>query len=621
MQRKVLAAAIAAAIAAPCALAQRPLADLSIEELADLPITSVSKRSERLADAAASAFVITRDDIRRSGATSLPEALRLAPNLQVARLDASQYAISSRGFNNSIGNKLLVMIDGRTVYSPVFSGVFWDQQDVLLEDVERIEVISGPGGTLWGANAVNGIINVITRSARDTVGGLVSLGGGNREQGAGARHGTRLGDGALRVYGKTVRLQNTKTAFGAAVADGYDRTQVGFRADGGGPRNAYTVQGDAYSAKAEPRPGGVRAIESSGANLLTRWTRSDPDGAAYRVQAYFDHTERDDQFLFRPRVDVFDIEAQAGTRLRDHAFVAGAGYRRARDDIQPGLFFAVVPASRTLEWANVYAQADLSVWRTVRLIAGLKLEHNDYTGIERLPNLRLSWKPAEAHLLWAAYARAVRAPARLDHDIRLPPTPPFFIAGGQDFVSEIADVFEAGYRGQPTQSSTFSATAFHYEWDRLRSGQLPPAMVQNRIEGRTYGVELWGGWQAMQPWRLSAGLTTLQQDLSVEPGSNDPTGPSALGNDPHYQWQLRSSFNIDSRSELDVIFRRVGELPNPRVPAYSALDLRYGWRARPDLELSFTVQNLLEPSHPEFNAAPGRSEIERGVFLRVKWEQ
>ena len=595
------------------------LADLSIEELADLTITSVSRRAERLSDAAASAFVITQDDIRRSGATSLPEALRLAPNLQVARIDATQYAISARGFNNAIGNKLLVLIDGRTVYSPLFSGVFWDQQDVMLEDVERIEVVSGPGGTLWGANAVNGVINVITRSSRDTQGGLVALGAGNLEQGASYRYGGKLDDGgAYRLYAKAGKIQNTETAGGIPIPDGTERAQAGFRSDWGGKPGAYTLQGDAYSGKAEPRAGGLRPIEYSGANLLGRWTSTGEDGSETRVQAYYDHAERDDQFLYRPRTDILDLEAQRSVRLGAHAVVWGGGYRYAHDDLQPGIFFAFVPVSRSLNWANAFVQDSIALTKSLRLTAGIKLEHNDYTGVEPLPNLRLAWKAAEEHLLWGAVSRAVRAPARLDHDIRLPPSGAI-IAGGSTFESEVANVFELGYRGALGRVLTYSVTAFHYDWDKLRSGQLPPAQVQNRIEGTTDGIEFWGAWQVLPAWRLSGGFTTLAEDLHTEPGAGDPTGPSALGNDPNYQWQIRSSHSFAYRQELDIMLRRVAALPNPAVPAYNALDIRYGWRVRPDLELSATVQNLVDPGHVEFGAAPGRSEFARGVFLKARW--
>lgn len=616
-----LAAASAPAADAPA----RGLADLSLEELADIEVTSVSRRAERLGEAAASIFVVTNEMIRRAGVASLAEALRLAPNLQVARIDAAQYAISARGFNNAIGNKLLVLIDGRTVYAPYFSGVVWDQQDVLLEDVERIEVISGPGATLWGANAVNGVINVITRAAADTQGSLAVFGGGNRDALLAGRHGGTLGTtGHWRAYAKLVRLENTRTASGGAVADGWERQQIGFRADWGDAQGGFTLQGDAYRGRAEHRgllgPFELRPVEVAGANLLARWTRRAADGSDLRVQAYLDHTERDDAVLYRPTVDMVDLEFQHGMPLGAHRLLWGGGYRRARDDIQPGLFFGFVPPQRTLAWKNLFVQGEIALNEGLELTLGTKFEHNGYTGTEVLPGARLAWKPSRAHFAWAALSRAVRAPARLDRDLRLPPTPPFFIAGGPDFVSEVANVVELGYRAQPSTTLTYSATLFHHHWDKLRSGQLPPdAQVQNMIAGSTHGAEAWASWQPTPGWRLSAGLTTLRKKLHLEPGSADPVGPSNLGNDPTHQWVLRSAFNLPRRQELDIAVRGVGALPEPAVPAYTATDLRWGWRLRDGLELSLAVQDLFDAGHPEFGAPADRSEIGRRVALRLRW--
>lgn len=619
-------ALVASAVAGAQPLQTASLADLSIEELANIEITSVSRRAEPLSEAAASVYVITAEQIRRSGARSLPEALRLAPNLEVARIDGSQYAISARGFNNSIGNKLLVQIDGRTVYTPLFSGVFWDQQDVMLEDVERIEVISGPGGTLWGANAVNGVINVITRPAADTQGMLFSAGAGNEDRGTSFRYGGQMDGGHYRVYGKAMRRDDTFSVDPAALSDGQETMQAGFRADWSAARDRFTFQGDAYSGRSDDRPSAfgfaIGPIETSGANILGRWNRSLADGSELQVQSYFDHSERQDRFLFQPTADIFDLEVQHSLRLGSHSVVWGGGYRHAHDEVGAGLFFGFVPASRQSDWANAFVQDEVALSTRLTVTAGIKFEHNDYTGIENLPSVRVAWKPVDDHLLWGAVSRAVRAPARLDHDIRFPPNPPFFIVGGSDFESEVADVFELGYRGQPARTLTLSATAFWYDWDRLRSGQLPPAMVQNRIQGTTHGLEFWGTWQVTPWWRFSGGLTTLHEDLDLERGSTDPTGPSALGNDPRYQWQARSSFDLASNQALDLSVRRVGKLREPTLPAYYSVDARYAWRVRPHTELSLTLQNLFDPSHPEFRgstAAP--NEIERSLFLAVRWEQ
>ena len=612
----------------------RDLADLSLEELANVEVTSVSGRAESLSGAAASIYVITNDDIRRSGATSLPEVLRLAPNLQVARIDAKQYAVSARGFNDSIANKLLVLIDGRTVYTPLFSGVFWDMQDVMLEDVERIEVISGPGATLWGANAVNGVINVITRQAGDTQGTLAAAGGGDHAAGAAVRHGAGIGAGGhLRVYARGDKLDNTKTRSGTVVADGWERAQAGFRADWRQARSTFTLQGDAYSGNSEQRGAflglfPLGRVEVSGANLLARWTQRYADGSDLRVQAYYDHTGRVDFAQFSPKADIFDLDLQHAVPLGAHRLLWGGGYRRARDEIADGLIFGLQPSRSTRDWVNLFLQDEIALADNLQLTLGIKLENNDYTGTESLPSVRLGWKASPAQFWWAGLSRVVRAPSRIDREIVAPPAgspltafipAASIIVSGQGFVSEVADVLELGWRAQPSRGLTLSATAFHYEWDRLRSGQPAPAFVQNMIEGRVYGVEGWANWQAAETWRLSAGLTTLRKHLQLKPGSTDPDAPNNMGNDPDYQWVLRSSHNLAPRHELDVMLRRVDELPDPRVPAYVAFDLRYGWRVRPGVEVSLTLQNLFDPSHAEFGEAADRSEFARGAYLKARW--
>jgi iron complex outermembrane receptor protein len=620
-----LLVALCGCAAASAWSAGRHIADLSLEELGGLEVTSVSRRGEPLAAAPASIYVITAEAIRRSGASSLPEALRLAPNLQVARIDATQYAISARGFNNAIGNKLLVLVDGRTVYTPFFSGVFWDQQDVMLDDVERIEVISGPGATLWGANAVNGVINILTRSSADTVGTLVAGGAGDRERGLAVRHGVALGEhGHLRAYAKTARVKATENAAGTPLPDANERHQLGLRADWVFGADSLTLQGDAYRTQAEYR--GVllgtelTPIAASGANLLARWTRRLDGGSELRVQAYVDHMEREDAMLYRPRVDLADLEVQHAVTAGRHKIVWGGGYRHARDEIRPGLFFGFVPESRSLNWGNLFVQDEVALTESLGVTLGLKLEHNEFTGIETLPNLRLAWRPAANQLVWGALSRAVRAPARLDRDIRLPPNPPYIIAGGPDFVSEVADVLELGYRAQFSADWSGSATAFLSEWKRLRSGQTPPgAQVQNMIDGQTYGLEAWGHWQVQSAWRISAGATLLKKDLHLRAGSTDPVGPSNLGDDPSFQWSLRATFNPADRQEFDLGLRRVASLPNAGVPTYTALDARYAWRVRPDLELSLVGQNLFDSAHAEFGAAPGRSEIERSIGVWLRW--
>jgi iron complex outermembrane receptor protein len=568
--------------------------------------------------------VITRDDIARAGVTSLPEALRLAPNLLVARVDAAQYAISARGFNSTIANKLLVLIDGRTVYTPLFSGVFWDMQDVLLEDVDRIEVISGPGATLWGANAVNGIINVITRSAGDTQGKLAIAGAGNQESGAAFRHGGSFGDdGRFRVYAKLIELENTERADGTPVRDAWERAQIGFRTDTELASGSLTLQGDAYSGRSEPRGGtapfDLGRIEVAGANMLARWTRRLDGGSELRLQSYFDHSAREDAFLFNPEADIFDVELRHAVAFGAHDLLWGGGYRRGSDDIDNGFLFGFVPPEKDLEWANLFAQTGLELGDRLELTLGVKLENNDYTGTESLPSARLAWNISETRLLWTGLSRAVRAPSRLDRDVILPPPSGFIIRGGPYFVSEVAEVVEVGYRARLGSRFTLSTTGFHYDWGKLRSGQPAPAFIENMIEGSIYGIEAWGTWEGTERWRMSAGLTTLREDLGVKPGSTDPVGPSALGNDPEYQLLLRSSHDFGERHSLDLMLRRIDELPRPAVPAYTAVDVNYSRRIGRDFALSVTVQNLLDAAHPESGAAPARSDIARAGYLKFSW--
>jgi iron complex outermembrane receptor protein len=619
--------------AAPChaeqpvgATSEPSLADLSLAELGDIQVLSVSRQPERLAEAPSSIYVITNEQIRRAAATNLGEALRLAPNLQVARINSVGYAITARGFNNSLANKLLVMIDGRTVYTPLFSGVFWDQQDLVLADIDRIEVVSGPGATLWGANAVNGVINVITRRAADTQGGYVSAGGGNFENQATVRYGGRLGDfGHYRAYAKTASLDATQRANGTSALDAWSRQQVGFRADWDLGRDSVTLQADVADGRSQDR--GAAAgftfgrIEVSGANILGRWTRSLANGSELRVQSFFDHAERDDVLFFRPRRNTFDIEVQHGRAFNDHDMLWGGGYRRSSDDVGTGFITTFIPASRDLDWANAFIQDRIELRSNLETTIGFKLERNDYTGTESLPSIRLAWQPAESRLVWAAASRAVRAPSRVDRDVFFPGTPPFIVVGGPNFQSEVAKVLELGYRAEPTSAFNYSVTGFRHDWDKLRSGTAVPVQLENRIEGDAYGVEAWAAWRVGERWELSGGLNTLEKDLVLEPGSTDPAGVSnpTLANDAEFQWTLRSSLELPRGLQLDLGMRRVDSLPNPDVPRYTAVDARLAWQRNQSLGLTLSVRNLFDAKHPEFEAAPNRSDLPRSVLLIVDW--
>lgn len=614
-------------------------ADMTLEELGNIKVTSVSKKPERLADAAASVFVITADDIRRSGATSLAEALRLAPNLFVGRVHGSGYSISARGLNGSTTsapNTLLVLIDGRSVYSPLFSGVFWDVQDVMLEDVERIEVISGPGGTLWGINAVNGVINVITRSAKDSEGSLFTAHAGNFSTGGALRYGAAGAAGSYRVYGKYSEHDHLSTADGSAVDDGWHSGQIGFRADWELPGEQLMLQGSAYRGRfGQPEPGAIAVsgtdlelgtIEASGVSLTGSWQHLLDDGAGFTLQAYYDRTERTIPPTLDDAIDILDLQFQHTLApLGRHALTWGANYRYGRDRAaNTSSIFAFLPEDVNQAWSSLFAQDEITFRDDLRLIMGARIERNPYTGTEFLPNARLAFKLAPDHQLWAAVSRAVRGPSRLDADAHIPRSPPFLLDGGPEVRSEVARVAELGYRGQPTSDLSWSATAFYSDFDDLRTTEIAPGgtfvFFGNGMEGTVTGIETWGAYQVSPQWRVSAGYTAMRTRLHLEPGSNDATATSAAGKTPSNTWQLRSALAVAQDGDLDIAVRHVAALSSPDVPAYTALDLRFGWRLQPNLELSLVAHNLLDADHGEYGDIATRSRIPRTVLLDVRWQ-
>ena len=605
------------------------LARMSLEELGEMQVTSVVRRQAPLEESAASLYVITAEDIRRSGATTLPEVLRLAPNLQVARQSSVSYAISARGFNNAVGNKLLVLIDGRLVYTPVFSGVFWEMQDTMLEDIARIEVISGPGATLWGTNAVNGVINITTLSSGETRSAFFGADWGTDERGAAARFGGEIGPaGTYRVYARGRSWDRTFGADGFNARDEWDRQQAGFRADWQYAHDQLTVQGDVYTGRSEHRGfAGAFEItphEIAGHHVLGRWTRSLASGGDLQVQAYYDRLHREELIIFQPDVRTTAIEFQHTLPLESSAVLWGGGYRRASDDVEPGVFSSFRPASRSMEWYNLFVHQELSVKPGLDFTWGLRVESNPFTGVEYLPNLRLAWDGLGHGLLWGSASRAVRSPSRYDRDVFFPQEPPFVVAGGAGFVSEVAEVLEVGYRTLGASRFSLAVTAFHHEWDRLRSGTgLPlPINLVNNIQGSVTGIEGWGHWQATPRWRLSAGFLAMDKDLAFRAGTQeDAVGVdnATLHNDPDHQWMLRSRSDVGERVELDFYLRGVDELTVEPVPGYVELDVRVGIRLAPTLDLSLVGTNLLHSRHGEFGPVARRSEFERAAHVRLEW--
>jgi iron complex outermembrane recepter protein len=613
-----LCSSLVAAAAAPAGAlelaAVEELRRLSLEELVNLEITTVSRRPELLQDAAASVYVITSEEIRRSGANSLPEVLRLAPNLHIARQDARTYAVSARGFGTFLAsNKLLVLIDGRSVYSPLHGGVFWDQQQVMLEDVERIEVISGPGGTLWGANAVNGVINVITRSAHGTLGGLVDGHLGNVDSGAAARYGVPRGErGAMRAYGQLFERGATRLPPGGE-RDRWRGRQAGFRLDLDGTRDSFTLQGDLFDNA------GDLGRSRRGGNILGRWRRDLGRTSAVEVQAYYDRVARRDTAT-KDRLQTFDLQGQHNFAIGErHDIVWGAGLRIWEDTFTSITSpLAMTEPRRTIQLGNVFVQDSIGLRDNLTLTLGTKVEYSSYTGVDYLPNARLAWRASDTALLWGAVSRAVRTPSRLDRDL----FSPGFLDPAPGFDSERLIAYELGYRGRPTPASSLSASLFYHDYDDLRALTINPETgllrLDNVLEGRTYGIESWADYQLTDWWRLGAGGRLMRSRFRLRPGGLDMSLDQMRGNDPDIQVALRSHMDLPYGLELDLALRAVDRLPDPRVPGYVTADARLGWRPVEGLELSVAGFNLFG-GHAETGPPATRREVRRSVHVGARW--
>jgi iron complex outermembrane receptor protein len=629
------------------------LKKLTLQELMDLEVTSVAKEPEPYREAPAAIQVITGDDIRRSGASSIPEALRLADNLIVAQKHSHAWAISARGFNTDSANKLLVLMDGRSVYTPLFSGVFWDQQDYLLEDIDRIEVISGPGGTLWGANAVNGVINITTRSAKDTQGFYVEGGGGSTLRDFIAmRYGGQLSPKAFfRVYGKYFNRGNQVFPNGNTAPDSWRMGRGGFRIDAEpSSQNMFTVQGDFYSGDEDLATG--RAARVTGGNVLGRWTHTFSRDSNLSLQFYYDRTHLNDPIpanafaaagtLF-DNLDTYDLDFQhrfhAGER---HHLVWGFGYRFTHDVVQNAPALAFFPATLNHDLFSAFVQDEIVLGEKVSLTLGTKVEHNDYTGFEYEPSARLAWTLTGRQTIWAAVSRAIRAPSRIDRDSRLPtpalsPVVNNLLIGGANFKSETVVAYELGYRAQLGSKISGSISSFYNDYNNVRSTSLGapdpifglpfPLFYENNLEGHTYGIELSANYQALNWWRLHAGYNLLKENIHVKPGRFDFNNALNETADPEHQFTIRSSMDLSNNFELDGGLRwvdsfrfNVSGVP-ATVPHYFELDARLGWHPNKQLEFSVVGQNLLHDHHLEYvisNPNP-REEIVRSVYGKVAW--
>jgi iron complex outermembrane receptor protein len=603
------------------------LKKLSVEELMNVVVTSVSRRAEPLSHAASAIQVVTQDDIRRSGATSLPEALRLASNLQVAQVDSRQWAISARGFNSTTANKLLVLIDGRTVYTPLYSGVFWDVQDVPLTDIDRIEVISGPGSTLWGANAVNGVINVITKRPQDTQGLAVVGGGGTGLRGFGsARYGGTVGRSVrYRVYGKGFDRDATALPTGLDATDDWQMGQGGFRVDWErSESDRFTLQGDAYGGQMGQPTG--RDVAVNGGNVLGRWSRTLSATSDVRVRLYVDRTHRDIPGVFAEDLNTYDMELQHRALLgRRHNLVWGVSYRLLDDHVRNSPSLAFLPADEAASWFGGFLHDEIMlVPERLTMAVGAKLEHNHFTGFEIQPSGRVNWKVGRSETLWGAVSRALRAPSRIDRELFVPANPPYVLAGGPNFRSEEVVAYELGYRLQ-RRGLMMSLATFYNRYDRLRSIEQTnpptpfPVVIANGVEGESYGAELTAEYKVADAWRVGAGYTEMRVNLWAKPTSTDASAGSNESHSPDRQFSLHSSVDLPLDLRLDGGLRYVGKIANQQLPAYTELDARLTWSPTDQLDLSLVGQNLLHSRHAEFGAPTTRREIERGLQGAVEW--
>lgn len=638
--------------------------ELSLEQLFNATVISASKTEDKWWTTPASVYVVDNQDIQRSGATSIPEALRLVPGVQVARVNASGWAVSVRGFNGALANKLLVLMDGREIYDPLFSGVYWDIQDTPLEDIERIEVIRGPGASLWGANAVNGVINIITKSAADTQGGLLSGGAGNQEHGfTTGRYGVKLGEnGYYRIYGKYLNHDNEKNLAGINSQDNWSAGRGGFRADwkGNDKKSSFTLQGDAYqsdSSQLRTTPllsapysrTGKEEITARGGNILARWKQDLQDDARLSIQSYVDFTSRE-QMLVEDRRTSFDLDAQYELPVWNrHKFIIGGRYRYSADELTPSSFVSLESAERNDQTFSGFMQDQITLQPEKWLLTlGTKFEHNDYSGFELQPNARLQWHPNETQMLWTSISRAVRTPSRIERDVNVDlaafppsvalPVPILLqLQANSDYDSEELTAYEAGYRHKLTSDLSFDISTFYNDYSKLATNRfLPFTIVNNGVDplhilfpihasndtkGESYGLETTLDWQALEVLELSVGYSLLEIALHGPEPDIAINAESAEEQSPQHQFNVRSMWDITNDLSLDTMLYYVSSLPAYQVPDYWRLDTRLGWKINRQLQFSLVAQNMLDSVHREFGAPSDVNSIEvgRSIYGKLTW--
>ncbi len=636
------------------------ITELSLEELMSIEIiTTVSRKNVQLNQVASAVFVISQDDIRRSGATSIPEVLRMVPGMEVSRIDANKWTIGARGFNNYYSNKLLVLMDGRTVYSPLFSGVYWEIQDTVLSDIERIEVIKGPGGTLWGANAVNGIVNIITKNSRDTQGGHLSLIAGTEERTIGEiRYGSNAGEGgSYRVYAKFLKRDNSVDWMENSMPDKMKILRAGGRFDLDLFENTFQIQGDCYGGES-----GNRAVftipedpwffisdnveDKSGWNILTKWSHTFSKDSGSILQLYYQDNERHNPGLSEQE-NVFDIDFQHGFRLGTrHEIVWGAGYRYSRSRTGGSFNISFNPSDRRDNLYSLFLQDEITLISNILTgTIGAKVEKNSYTGMEFQPSLRFMWSPGKNNNIWAGITRAIRTPSRYEHDVRInspvdydiPGWVPYYLAvmGNRDASSEELWAYEAGYRFHPDDSFSVDISLFFNRYDKLVTYEYgdpffegtPPYLVvpqitRNNMNGHGYGSELAFDWKPLEHVRLQGSYSYFHLNLK-DPFTWDIYSQFQEKASPTHQFSIRPSLNLPGGVEVNLWFRYRDNLAAHYLPEMFNMDARIGWTMSEKMEVSLSGQNLLDSQKPETvvnNTYYTASQLERGLYLKLRWQ-
>ena len=646
---------------------QNPLMDMSIEELMDIEVTTVSKHSQRLTEVASAVYVITQEDIRRSGATSIPEALRMAPGVHVARIGTDKWAISIRGFSGRLANKLQILMDGRSVYTPMFSGVLWQQQDTLLEDIERIEVVRGPSATTWGVNAVNGVINIITKKAADTQGTLLTAGGGSFENGfLGARYGGKINDHTpFRIYTKGFKRNNTTTLNGDHAQDTWRQVRAGFRLDHTRGIDAFTLQGDVFHNKIGDRVDipvasfpftrtGIADGRDTGGNVRVRWDRTISDQSSIMLQVYYDRN----RFKLDPVVNFdaesFDVDFQHRFPLLKRNDVTwGLNYRLYHNTLFDAELIRFIPREKTDHLVSGFLRNELMlIPDRIRVSAGVRLGYNSFSGFEVQPNARLLWTITQNSSAWMSVARAVRIPSRSEN-IRLnlqalpgipgfPPSPAPIMAqlqGRGQFGPEKLIAYEMGFRHQFTPQASFDVTGFYNDYSNLRDlnpGQITPGtslpphiilpvLASNNASAHSYGIEISADWRLMDRWRLQASYSYLNIHTRANTLSKqfDATTGGADRANPHHQLSVRSNYDISDRLQMNLWLRYVSGITFYNIPNYVTMDTQLNWRPEKNIEFFLTGQNLFQEHHQEYVSdfiptTPNR--IPRGIYVGARWQ-